>query len=111
MNAEYHSKSGTTFYGFSASGSSDGGGDPYVDGQLEKALAELDREKRLAIAADLQRYLAPKQYDLKWPGGASGFKLAWPVLRNFNVFRGSTNNVRDQYYWWLDDSQAPLKRS
>ena len=110
MRSEYYSKAGDAFFGFAAGGAELG--DPYVDSQIEKATAEIDRDKRNAIAAELQRYLAKKQYDVKWPGGASSFKLAWPVLRNFNVFRSSSGGGRpDPYYWWIDDQQAPLKRA
>jgi peptide/nickel transport system substrate-binding protein len=109
LKAEFHSHSGDNFYGYSAAGKSDGAGDPYVDSQIEKGLAEIDRERRNAIAADLQRHLAKAQYHVKMPGGASGFKLAWPILRNFQVFRSMPGSGRpDPFYWWLDETQPPL---
>jgi ABC-type transport system substrate-binding protein len=111
MRAEYYSRSGDAFYGFSSAGRSDGAGDPYVDAQIEKAVTELDGDRRRELAADLQRYLARTQYDVKWPGGATGFKLAWPALRNFNVFRMSAAGGRPEpSFWWLDETRPPLKR-
>ena len=108
---EYWSKGGDNFYGFSAAGKSDGAGDPQVDSLIEKAQAELDGEKRKQLSFDLQRYLAQKMYLITHPGGASQFNLAWPALGNFNVFRSQNNLVVPRYYWWVDDTKAPLKKS
>jgi hypothetical protein len=48
-------------------------------------------------------------YSMRWPGGASGFSLAWPALSNFNVNRGDSR--QGWFDWWLDDSKPPLKKS
>ena len=112
MYSNFNSRAGGNFLGFSVNGKSDGSGDPYVDTQLDKAMLEIDREKRNAIGNDVQRYLAKTQYELKWPGTATGFQLAWPVLKNFEVVKTLAGNPRpDQFYWWLDDTQPPLKKS
>ena len=112
MYALYYSKAGDSFLGFSASGKSDGAGDSYVDAQLEKAVIEIDGEKRNAIGYDLQRYLAKALYEVKWPGGTTSFLPAWPVLRNYQVFKTLDGNPRpDLFYWWLDETRAPIKRT
>jgi ABC-type transport system substrate-binding protein len=112
LRNEFHSRGGDSFYGFSSYGRSDGAGDSYVDAQLDKALVELDRGKRNAIAAELQRYLAKKQYNVKMPGGSSGFRLAWPVLGNFAVYRRGLYSGRPEpFFWWIDDTQPPLSRA
>jgi peptide/nickel transport system substrate-binding protein len=110
---EYWSKGGDNFYGFSASGKNDMSGDPQVDALIERASAELDDEKRKQFSFELQRYLAKKAYLLMHPGGATGFDLAWPVLSNFAVRRtpaGTSTGRSPQFYWWIDDTKAPLRR-
>ena len=37
------------------------------------------------------------------------FQLAWPVIGNFNVYRGERRTVN--YHWWIDDTKAPLRRT
>ncbi len=109
----YWSKSGAQFYGFDAAGKADGSGDPFVDQTLVKARLEADDEKRKALLVELQKYLAPKAYALHGLGGATSFNMAWPVIGNYNVWQGgSGTSVRAQSTrWWLDDSQAPLKKA
>ena len=109
----YWSKSGVQFYGFDSAGKGDASGDPYVDQILVKARTELDPEKRKALSQELQRYLATKAYGLHGVGGATRFSMAWPAVSNYLVWQGgSKTNVRVQStQWWLDDSQAPLKKS
>ena len=86
-----------------------GTGDPRVDEYILKARAEFDNDKRKAIIWDLQRHLGKAQYCVPNPGISDGFQLAWPVLGNYRV------NVRDRrgenYNWWIDDTQAPLKKA
>src|SRR5205823_9503966 len=111
MRSAFYSQSGINFLGFSAPGKTDGKGDPFVDQQIEKAMVEFDREKRVAIGYDLQRYLAQRMYDVKWPGTASGFALAWPNVRNYNIYRSVGTYARpDPYFYWLDDTQPPMKK-
>jgi peptide/nickel transport system substrate-binding protein len=109
--AIYSPAAGATFVGLDATGKGDYSGDPYVDGQLLKGRAEPDFEKRRAIVHDLQRYLGKQQYIVRYPGGASGLSLAWPAVKNFLAFRGSNASFHGaEYYYWLDQTQAPLKK-
>jgi peptide/nickel transport system substrate-binding protein len=97
------------WYGFDVNGRGDFSGDPHVDREVDKALAEFDFEKRRGIVHEMQRYLAQRQYGLRHPGGASGFDLAWPALQNFNVFRGGGQELRVRATtWWLDPTKPPL---
>ena len=104
---DFYSKSGPNFLGFDSNGKGDGSGDPQVDSILTKARGETDDGKRKALLFELQAYLAKAMYCIRWPGGASGFTLAWPALGNFNVFRGDTRG--NTPFWWVDASQPPLK--
>jgi len=105
----YSKAGGAGYLGFDAAGTGDGSGDPQVESMLKKATSELDTEKRRTLVHDIQRYLAAKQYNVTKPGATSSFSLAWPVLGNFNVYQGDRRG--DNYYWWLDDTQPPLKKA
>jgi hypothetical protein len=107
---DYYSKGGAGFYGFDGAGKGDGSGDSQVDSQFEKAYAEFDTEKRKAIVQDMQRYLAQKQYAVRWPGGKSSFGLIWPAVQNYLVWRGGDPNTWriESSYWWLDQTKAPF---
>jgi len=109
MNYRYYSKGGVNFLGFDSGGKGDDSGDPQVDQMIEKARREFDVEKRKAIIFDLQRYLGKAQYCLPNPGVSSGFTLAWPVLQNFGVVQGEKKGFN--FDWWIDETQAPLKKS
>ena len=75
----------------------------------EKARIERDVEKRRTLVQDLQRYLAKAMYGLILPGGASGFSLAWPALRNYNVYRGASGGAAWFHYKeWLDTTKPPF---
>jgi ABC-type transport system substrate-binding protein len=102
-------KTGQVFLGHDAAGKGDGSGDPQVDGPIEAARREFDTNKRMAIIHDLQRYLAKAQYCVPIPGAADGFVLAWPVVGNYGVWEGDKRG--ENYSWWLDDTQPPLKRA
>jgi len=110
---EYSAKGGPNFYGFNATGQSDPAGDPQVEALIDRGLAEFDIPKRRQIAFDLQRYLAEKLYLVYYPGGSSGFDIAWPALRNFDVFTGSLGGGTDQLatYYWIDQTEPPLKKA
>jgi peptide/nickel transport system substrate-binding protein len=105
----YAKAGGAGYLGFDVAGKGDGSGDPQVDSMLKRAQSELDTEKRRALVFDIQRYLAQKQYNVTKPGEASFFTLAWPALKNFNVYRGDRRT--DNYYWWIDQTQAPFKKA
>jgi peptide/nickel transport system substrate-binding protein len=104
----YYSKGGPGFLGFDANGRGDQSGDPYVDGQIEKAKAENDVNRRKEIAHDLQRHLAKMQYGVSRPGLGDTLSMTWPALRNYNAFQGAQWT---HYTRWLDDTQPPLKRA
>jgi peptide/nickel transport system substrate-binding protein len=104
MRSEFYSKSGQGFLGFPP--------DTAFDAMAEKAVLEFDKDKRTQQGYDMQRYLAEKMYGVKWPGGASGFGLAWPVVKNFAVFNGVPFYSKDPaFFYWLDQTQAPLKKA
>jgi peptide/nickel transport system substrate-binding protein len=107
---DYHSKASTGWYGFDASGKGDNAaGDPALDAMLDKATAEFDPAKRKEIVYEIQKYLGKPQYGIRWPGGATGFLLAWPALQNFNVWQNDPR--RESVREWIDDTKAPLKKA
>ncbi len=106
----FHStKGGPGFFGFDVNGKGDGSGDPAVDDMITKAAGEIDTEKRKALVFDIQRYLAQKQYGVIDPGVADNFLMTWPVIKNFQVEQ--LGRLPPSVHWWLDDTQAPLKKS
>jgi ABC-type transport system substrate-binding protein len=109
----YHSKAGATSGAiFGDVGSGDGAGDPKVDEMIDKAKAEFDQKKQAAILADLQKYLAEKQYCITSPGLGTQFTLAWPAVKNYMALQGDSRAIDNFYYtWWLDENEAPLKRA
>jgi ABC-type transport system substrate-binding protein len=109
----YFSKSGATSGSiFGDIGSGAGEGDPKVDDFIEKAKAELDAKKQGTILSDLQRYLAGMCYTIGSPGNATEFDLAWPAVRNHLTFQQDSRSIFSYYYqWWLDETQAPLKKT
>ena len=111
LASEYWSKAGATFKGFSASGKNDKSGDPAVDSIIEKLRLEKDGSKRKSMMADLQKDLAKKMYGLINPGSATEFAVAWPALRNYQVYRVVGNSPWAAYSQWIDDTKAPLSNS
>jgi ABC-type transport system substrate-binding protein len=109
----YFSKAGTSFLGFDPAGKGDGSGDPQVDAEIKKAQQEFDTNKRKQLTQELDRYLAQKAYVLQGLGGANGFSMAWPVIQNFEAYRGALQNANRVHNmnWWLDDTKPPLKRA
>ena len=109
LASTYWPKSGATFKGFSASGKNDKSGDPQVNALIERARVEQDVEKRRAVMFDLQRYLAKAMWGLIFPGGSTGFVMAWPALGNYRVYRGPA--VFSNYGLWVDETKAPLAKT
>jgi ABC-type transport system substrate-binding protein len=102
----FFSKSGDNFIGFDANGKGDHSGDLYVDDLIRKSRIERDSEKRRQMMLDLQRHVGEQMYLIRAVSGATGFDLAWPVLRNFLYFRSIR---REEYsYFWLDPTKKPL---
>jgi hypothetical protein len=74
--------------------------------------AEFDAKKQVSILSDLQKYLAEKQYCVTSPGLATQFTLAWPAVKNYLTYQGDSRAINSFYYtWWLDENEAPLKKS
>jgi ABC-type transport system substrate-binding protein len=108
LAAEYWSKAGATFKGFSTSGKNDKSGDPAVEGLIEKARLERDPKRRQSYVFDLQRHLAKTMYGMINPGTATTFALAWPALRNFQTYRYQGSSPWTHYGAWLDETKAPF---
>jgi peptide/nickel transport system substrate-binding protein len=108
LAAEYWSKAGATFKGFSANGKNDKSGDPAVDSLIEKARLEKDAKKRQAYVYDAQRHLAKTMYGLINPGTATTFALAWPAVRNYQTYRHIGASGWTHYGVWLDESKPPF---
>jgi hypothetical protein len=106
---DYYSKGGRTWFGFDTDGKGDFSGDSYLDTEIGKLQSELDANKRRTVVHELQRYIGKRQYALRWPGGATSFSLAWPVLGNFQVWRTGGPLVNTMN-WWIDETKAPLKK-
>jgi ABC-type transport system substrate-binding protein len=109
LDYDVYSKGGENFYGFDAAGKGDQSGDPELDALLERAHRELDTAKRKQLVNDTQRYLAKKMYLVYWPGGASGFDMAWAAVKNFNVNQGPHRGRVAAHWWWLDQTLPPFK--
>ncbi len=109
----YYSKSGATSGAiFGDVGSGTGGGDPKVDDFIEKAKSELDSGKQKTILQDLQKYLGGMMYTIGSPGNATTYDLAWPAVRNHLAFQQDSRSITSYYYkWWIDETQAPIKRA
>jgi peptide/nickel transport system substrate-binding protein len=97
-----------TFTGFDVDGKGTYDGDPYLDDLLLKARREPDKQKRMAAVHDAQRHVGKKQYVMRFPGGASSFALRWPAVKNFRAFQ---DDQRPNYTIWLDEKEAPIKKS
>jgi peptide/nickel transport system substrate-binding protein len=109
LAAEYWSKAGVTFKGFSTTGKNDKAGDPAVDSIIEKARLEKDINKQKAYAQDLQRMLATKIYGLIAPGAGNIFHLTWPAVRNYQTYRSVPSPAAGHHYGlWLDETKPPF---
>ena len=84
------------------------GTDSTLDDLTTKMVREFDTKKRMEIGFEIQRYEGQKMY---YPriGGATGFSLGWPAVRNRDVQSGGT--MRRYTTLWLDQEKAPFKAS
>ena len=108
LAAEYWSKAGATFKGFSTNGKNDKSGDPAIDSMIEKARLEKDVKARQTLVKDIQRSLAKSMYGLINPGTATSFALAWPAMRNYQTYRYLGSSVWTHYGTWLDETKPPF---
>lgn len=99
---------GILYTGFFSGDSSFQKGDPKMTSLLMKTRAEFDQDKRVGLMKDFQRMAAETQYIAYVPGGASSFTLAWPVLRNQNIYQGEVVPYVRQ---WLDPTKPPLNKA
>jgi hypothetical protein len=102
------STKGARFFGFDPDGKGTFAGDPYVEDLITKMQREFDDAKRKAYAHDIQRHFGKMMYIVRNPGGATGFSLAWPALKNFLAFDGEP--IPNLHYW-IDDSLPPFKKA
>ncbi len=100
--AEHHPGSGVTFHGYNG-----GQGDAALIELLDKAKVETDMATRQSLVHDIQRHLAGKMWSLMEPGGATQFTLAWPAVKNFEVWDSAAANW-EKYQLWLDTSLPPF---
>jgi ABC-type transport system substrate-binding protein len=105
--SHYNSK-GALFQGFSPDGKSTFSGDPVMDDLTIKMRREFDTKKRIAYSHELQKLEGKMQYWPLGPGGANGFRLAWPAVQNFGVYTGGRDVL---VYEWLDETKPPIKRA
>ncbi|HEX5140020.1 MAG TPA: hypothetical protein VFX19_03685, partial [Dehalococcoidia bacterium] len=88
-------------------------GDPQLDDLTNRMRLEFDEKKRMQLGYDIQRQVAAKMYFIAFPGGANGFDLAWPAVRNRMVYVddvarpvGVTTTTNGGV--WLDKTKAPF---
>ena len=84
------------------------GGDERMYALVEAQRKEPDRNKRIQIIQDFQRYVATKMYTLPYPGQSRGYSLAWPWIGNRGVFRQYDDEAAPQesrVQLWFDRSK------
>jgi ABC-type transport system substrate-binding protein len=96
---------GSFFRGFDAEGTGSGQGDPDLDRMTTDLLREFDQDKAHSLAFDIQRREAEMAYAGMFPGGANGFRLGWPAVGNFGVYR------QDRWFKkiYIDPTKPPKK--
>jgi hypothetical protein len=107
MNTHY-APTGNLFGGWNPNDTGvDPNGDPTLNKMVQDVLFEFDNDKRVEIVHEFQRYMAKMFYYSRYPGGATSLSLSWPVVQNWNTFRGGglswvfTNE-------FIDPSKPPL---
>jgi len=106
-------KDGGRYRGLTPTGLNAKQGDPYLNDLIVRIKQEFDLKKAQEMAWDVQRRMAEQAYYMPAYVSVLGYTLWWPVVGNFGVYRtGPSGNVTVETrapYWWIDDSQAPLK--
>jgi peptide/nickel transport system substrate-binding protein len=104
-----YASTGTVFAGFDGTGGKDRmKGDPYVDDVTNKMVREADKQKKQALIDDFIRYMAEKMYEVPAGGQAQAYRVVWPVVQNFGVFRTIVPGVENDIHLWLDTSKPPV---
>jgi hypothetical protein len=93
---------------YNSKGSLRQGSDDKLDELTSAAVKEFDTKKRQSVVWDIQRYEGGKNF---YPrvGGGTGFSLAWPAVRNREVYRGGARSLATATLF-LDPDKAPLKK-
>jgi ABC-type transport system substrate-binding protein len=88
------------------------GTDATLDDLTGKAVAEFDTKKRMDLVHEIQRYEGGKNFYPRF-GGGTGFSLAWPAVRNRQVYQGGSRGgtPNNPSTLWLDTEKAPIKRA
>jgi hypothetical protein len=99
------------FAGFDPNGKDRLRGDPKVDDLTNKMIREADSGKRQALVDEFLRYMAGTMYEVPAGGQAAGFRLVWPTVKNFGVYRGILPAIEQDIHTWLDPSLPPVGAS
>jgi hypothetical protein len=91
---------------YNSKGSLFQGSDATLDDLTQRLLVEFDTSARMKLAQEVQRQEGATMFQPKI-GGASGFQLSWPALRNVGVYQGGTN--RQDSLLYIDPDRAPLR--
>jgi ABC-type transport system substrate-binding protein len=79
--------------------------DKYLDDLVDKQRRELDREKRIEIVKELQRYTAKTMPGMMNPGNTPPFTLAHPWIGNRGLWRGGEDTQLNYMHLWYDQSK------
>jgi peptide/nickel transport system substrate-binding protein len=99
-----------TFYHSSGQGNIPPGVDPKLDDMVEKQSREVDKQKRVGIIQDIQRYLAANMELVPYSYALPGFSLAWPWVGNFGTFVAWPGTQVEQtvdIHTWIDKTRLP----
>ncbi|HEU0073758.1 MAG TPA: ABC transporter substrate-binding protein [Dehalococcoidia bacterium] len=85
------------------------GTDETLSEMTANAIQEFDAEARKEICHEIQRYEGGKNFYPRL-GGGSGFSIAWPAVRNREVYQGGSgrSGTLNSSTLWIDPAKAPL---
>jgi hypothetical protein len=106
-----YANTGTVFAGFDRDGKDRLKGDPYINDITNKMVREADANRRRSLIDDFIRYSADKMYEVPAGGQALGFRLVWPIIQNFGVFRAIIPTQESDVHIWLDQTKPPVGAS